>query len=339
MGVPQQTFTRNALNFVLMVAVAFPALYFQYFLTNDCIGHDVQIHNATLTATQLLALDKGAICKLGIEQPLITVNVIFFLNVCVLFWVLSLIQGSTWLIDPYWTIIPVMIAHFYASHPAAQSNWLRSTISLVLVWIWSVRLTHSYFRREEWQFGAREDWRFTELQRKNPGQWWWQSFFIAYFSQQFMLVGITLPLYGIHSSAEPFHPILDTLATILCIAGLVMAYFADTQLRNFMIENEKRVKEGKPKVLILDSGVWRYSRRPNYFGEQLWWWGLSLYACNVGQYWMIIGTLFNSICMVKVTHMVEQKMLENKEREQAYREYMRTTSAWIPWFKGKAKAQ
>ena len=80
----------------------------------------------------------------------------------------GLLQKSFWLIDPYWTLLPPLVAVFYLVHPTCSHaqhppDWTRSGASLVLIAVWSVRLTHSYFRREEWKFGQREDWRYTKM--------------------------------------------------------------------------------------------------------------------------------------------------------------------------------
>ena len=88
------------------------------------------------------------------------------------------------LIDLYWTVIPVMLVHYFASHPLAKADAARSAVVTVLTWIWSVRLTHNYFRRERWQWGAREDWRFNEMRKEYGRPWWWISFFAVYLSQQ-----------------------------------------------------------------------------------------------------------------------------------------------------------
>lgn len=98
------------------------------------------------------------------------------------------------MIDLYWTVIPVMLVHYYASHPMTVKDGLRSVVVIGLTWVWSVRLTHNYFRREKWQWGEREDWRFNEMRRQYGKQWWWVSFFAVYFSQQVMPSRSTLSL-------------------------------------------------------------------------------------------------------------------------------------------------
>lgn len=98
---------------------------------------------------------------------------------------LSLIViGLFQMIDLYWTVIPVLLVHYFATHPLAECNSWRSRLVIFLTWVWNVRLTHSYFRRERWQFGAREDWRFSDMRLQYGKNWWWVSFFAVYLSQQ-----------------------------------------------------------------------------------------------------------------------------------------------------------
>jgi steroid 5-alpha reductase family enzyme len=261
-------------------------------------------------------------------HPITVVNVLFFLNVCVVFWLVSLAQKSAWLIDAHWTTLPVLIGLFYASHPSAQGERTRSLLVLGLVGLWSARLTHSYFRREGWQFGAREDWRFAE--RRASPNFWWMSFFYAFVSQQVLLVGLTLPLWAIEQRATPFGwP--DLAIAVLALGGIVIAYLADTELHRFVRDNQAREARGEPRVLVLETGLWRYARHPNYFGEQLFWWSLALYGARVGHAWVIVGPLLNSLLMYVSSRMVEARMLAASWRADAYREYASRTALWIPW--------
>lgn len=266
------------------------------------------------------------------HHPLLLANVLFFFNVNFLFWAISHVQSSHWMIDLYWTVIPVMLAHYYATHPLGQYNSWRSRIVILLTWVWALRLTHNYLRREKWQLGAREDWRFTDMRAQYGHHWWWVSFFAVYASQQLFLIGVCLPYYAVHLTNKPLN-VWDFIATLVSLSGVVVAYFADTQLHDFVSRNEKLKELGKPIVANLDYGLWHYSRHPNYFGEQLWWWGLVIFAWNLGQGWTFVGSLVNSMCLAYVTVLVEQRMLKQGYRAEAYRLYQKTTSVWIPWFK------
>ena len=85
------------------------------------------------------------------------------------------------MIDPYWSIIPPLIAHFYRLHASTLATVsARGDLMLIIVWIWSIRLTHSYFRREEWKFGEREDWRYNKMATVDyPKSWPIMSFFLV----------------------------------------------------------------------------------------------------------------------------------------------------------------
>jgi len=133
--------------------------------------------------------------------------------------------------DPLWSILPPMYLVMWAMHPLAVFG-LRTQTALVLTLIWSYRLTYSYFRREEWKFGTREDWRYYKMSQdfgKPPMKWYVISFFAVGIAQHPMIVGISLPLYSVCFGSEAAKPfgVLDFVATFFCLMGLMVAYFAD----------------------------------------------------------------------------------------------------------------
>eukprot|EP00392_Amoebophrya_sp_AT5.2_P003881 g3886.t1 len=192
-------------------------------------------------------------CAWLLREPFATVNLLFFLNVSLGFWLIGWIQKSFWLIDPYWTFLPPLIGHFYrlavekedAARGAKSEIPARSAVALALVWAWALRLTHNYFRRENWKFGEREDWRYTKMQRDFPKSWPVLSFFAVGIAQQPMLVGISWPLLYVpkHSPISVYPPeftAIDAVATAGAVAGIAIAFVADNQLRKYMLENERR---------------------------------------------------------------------------------------------------
>jgi len=289
-------------------------------------------------------------CEMALAHPLFSSSWLFFWNVTVGFWLVGCAQRSFWLIDPFWTLLPPLIGAFYASHPDASPPCpLRLSAALVLVCLWSARLTHSYFRREEWKFGQQEDWRYTAMAEANPLMWWVLSFFAVGLAQQPMLLGLCLPLYAAalgHTSlpapesARPWG-LLDLCGCTGCLLGLLVARAADDSLSAFMAANKARVSAGKSKVLLLESGLWNYSRHPNYLGETLFWSSLGLFGCAAGHPWTLAGAAFNTLVLVSVTYMTEAKMCARPERRAAYERYIRTTSCWIllPKFRDRGAAQ
>ncbi|KAK7258398.1 hypothetical protein RIF29_23972 [Crotalaria pallida] len=329
---------RNVKNAIIACLVPLPSiLFYLSFLKN----YDSAMNN---NATKFPSF-WSTLWTWCYHHPLLLVNVLFFFNVNVLFWVIGLIQSSHWMIDPYWTVIPVMLVHYYSAHPLLLLGgdddehdyyFWRSRIVILLTWVWSIRLIHNYFRREKWQWGAKEDWRFTVLSQQYGKQWWWASFFAIYLPQQVFLIGLSLPFYVVHSINN--HPlnVWDLVAIVICVSGIIIAYFADTQLYNFVTRNNKLKGLDEPLVPILNSGLWYYSRHPNYFGEQLWWWGLVVFAWNLGHGWAFIGALVNTMCLAYVTKLVEERMLKQDYRAEAFSLYQKTTSMWVPWFKSSS---
>lgn len=88
------------------------------------------------------------------------------------------------MIDLYWMVIPTLLLHYFATHPLAEYNGWRSRLVMFLTAAWSLRLSHCYLRREKWQLGDREDWRFNDMRRRHGRNWWWISLFAVYISQQ-----------------------------------------------------------------------------------------------------------------------------------------------------------
>ncbi|CAL0317997.1 unnamed protein product [Lupinus luteus] len=318
------TISQNLKNAIIAFLVPLPSILFYISFLNN--------YDSAIATDPNFSSFSSTLWTWCYHHPLLLVNALFFLNVNVLFWVIGQIQSSHWVIDPYWTVIPVMLVHYYAAHPLAQYDLWRSRIVILLTWVWSIRLTHNYFRREKWQWGTREDWRFTEMSHQYGKHWWWLSFFAVYVSQQVFLIGLSLPLYVVHSINQPLN-IWDLVAIVVCLSGIVIAYFADTQLYEFKSRNNRLKRLGKPVVPVLDYGLWYYSRRPNYVGEQLWWWGLVVFAWSLGHGWTFVGALVNTMCLAYVTKLVEDRILKQESRADAFRLYQKTTSVWIPWFK------
>ncbi len=321
--------SRNLVNAALVLLVPWPSILFAAWLfawfPDGVVPADPGWGALSLSAS----LDTWA--AFALHHPIATVNLLFLLNVDLLFWVIALAQRNAWLIDPYWTLIPPLIAAFYAFHPWADAFDLRAGLAWALLGVWSLRLTGNYFRREQWRFGFREDWRFARM-RAESRHFWWTQLFIVWVAQHFMLVGLTLPFWAIHFRAAPFDWV-DAGLLLAAAAGIVVAHFADTSLDAFMRENEVRVARDEPKIRLLESGLWRYSRHPNYFGEQLFWWALAGFGFVLGAPWVIAGTALNSTVLAAVTVMQERRMLEVPERRALYEAYRRRVSVWVPWFR------
>lgn len=322
---------KNGMNALLVLLAPIPAvvctwILFHWFPANAIpeprLGSEIQ------SANQLAAW--------LLHHPLITANIFYFVFVDLAFWMIALVQRNSWLIDPYWTLLPLFLAGFYLAHPMAAPDLTRAMLACTALAVWSVRLTGNYLRREGWRFGLREDWRYAKMRRERPG-FWWEQFFVVQLAQHLMLVGLTLPFWAIGFRSQPAG-ILDFVALATALVGIAIAGVADTQLDRFMRRNIDRVRRGEPKIGLLDTGLWSLSRHPNYFGEQLFWWSIAAFGFVCGEPWVVIGTAFNSVVLASVTVMTERRMMEVPERSAHYADYRRRTSVLIPWKPGAIRS-
>jgi steroid 5-alpha reductase family enzyme len=315
---------RNLLNALLVLMVPLPAVLCAWLLFDRFPADSIP---AAPAWTEVDSADQLAAWLL--HHPLVAANVFYFVFVNLVFWLIAIVQRSSWLIDPYWTLLPLLLAWFYLAHPMATPDGTRAFLACAALVVWSARLTYNYFRRERWRFGLREDWRYAKMRRERSG-FWWEQFLVVHIVQHLLLVGLTLPFWAISFCSQPPGP-LDFVAFGLALAGVAIAGAADTQLDRFMRANEERLARGEPKVWLLETGLWRYSRHPYYFGEQLFWWSIAAFGIACGEPWVVVGTLLNSCVLAAVTVMTERKIAEVPERSALFADYRSRTSVWIPW--------
>jgi len=195
----------------------------------------------------------------------------------------------------------------------------RQILTTILVAVWAVRLSiHIQFRHH----GKPEDFRYRAWR-----QAWGKSFYIRTYVEVFILQGILLflistPIIYINSNANPPIGNLDLIGWFVWLTGFFFEAVGDFQLIRFA---HNPVNKGR----IIRSGLWPYTRHPNYFGEVLLWWGIFLIALSVpGAWWTIIGPVTITFLILKVSGipMLEAKYQGNAE----YEAYQRQTSSFFP---------
>jgi len=195
----------------------------------------------------------------------------------------------------------------------------RPLLVTTLVAVWGIRLSlHIHFRNR----GKPEDFRY-----RNWREDWGSSFYRRTYLQVFILQGILLvlisvPVIYINSTSNPPLGYLDLLGVLLWASGFLFEAVGDFQLRRFARNPENKGR-------IIQTGLWRFSRHPNYFGEVLLWWGIFAIALAVpGALWTVIGPATITYLILKVSGI---PMLEAKYRGNAeYEAYQRRTSSFFP---------
>ena len=197
----------------------------------------------------------------------------------------------------------------------------RQMLVTALVTVWGIRLAwHIHTRNNK----KGEDYRY-QAWREAWGKWFLiRSYFQVYILQGALLFLIALPILYIQHTSYSTLNFRDLIGGLIWGIGFFFEVVGDAQLRAF-------AKDTKNKGKILTTGLWRYTRHPNYFGEVTQWWGIWLLTLGAN-YWYfgIIGPITISFLILKVSGipMLEAKYKGNKEFE----EYKKKTSAFIPWF-------
>ncbi|HSN72993.1 MAG TPA: DUF1295 domain-containing protein [Steroidobacteraceae bacterium] len=231
-------------------------------------------------------------------------------------WLLSLPLRNVSIVDSMWSIKFVIAAAVYA--------WLtmplgpRGMLVLALVTIWALRLAGYITWRNQ---GHGEDFRYQQIRANNEPNFAFKSLYIVFGLQAALAWVISLPLLAAVNSSGPLNA-LDYAGVVLWVVGFVFEAGGDLQLARFKADPANKGK-------VLDSGLWRYTRHPNYFGDFCIWWGFYLIAVAAGGAWSILGPILMSVLLLKVSGVA---LLEKdiSERRPAYREYIERTNAFFP---------
>lgn len=229
--------------------------------------------------------------------------------------------------DPYWSVAPPVIALYLAALPEAQgAPELRQVLVLLLVFAWALRLTLNWARG--WTGLQHEDWRYVDIRERTGRHYWLASLSgIHVFPTLQVYLGCLALWPALVTGTRP-PGLLDALAAAVTAGAIGIELVADEQLRAFR-------RNARPGA-VLSSGLWAWSRHPNYFGEIAFWWGLGLFgvAADPGAVWCLVGALAISVMFVAASvPMIDRRMVA---RRPGYAEHARRTSSLVPWPPRKA---
>lgn len=253
--------------------------------------------------------------------PLFALNLAVAIAAVLILWLISIPLRDVSIIDMVFALIFGLIAA--VSFIVGDGSPVRKTVVALLLGIWALRITAHLVRRN---WGHGEDPRYTKLRSWVQGEreFYWLSLKKVFLLQGAVIWLASLPVQAAMVFGEP--ATLGWPARIgiaVWSLGFVFEAVADRQLTRFKADPNNRGK-------VLDTGLWRYSRHPNYFGELCVWWGLFLIACdNPLGVITVIGPLVYSHLVINITG---QRTLDKKlaKEKPGYREYMETTSGLIP---------
>ena len=218
-----------------------------------------------------------------VEGLMLLINLVVVFTMMFLLWLVSLVRRDVSIIDPVWGLgfIVVAWATCIQSWPVSS----RMILVTVLVTIWGLRLSGYLFWRS---IGEPEDARYAAMRKHHGDRFWWVSLITVFGLQAFLLWLIAFPIQFVGFNADGASlGWLDVVGVMLWLVGFFFESVGDWQLARFRGDPNNRGK-------VLDSGLWRYTRHPNYFGDFLiyvsfalsgaWIWGIFSPIANLGQY-------------------------------------------------------
>lgn len=234
-----------------------------------------------------------------------------------LWFVVSLVKKRNDVADVAWGLGFVLVT--WVSFFLSDDSGARGLLASLLVSVWGVRLAWHIHTRNK---GKTEDYRYLAW-RKEWGKWFYiRSYAQVYLLQGTLLFLIVIPVLFINKDVGASLGLLDFVGVAVWLLGFYFEVVGDAQLARF-------IKDPTNKGKLMQSGLWAYTRHPNYFGEVTQWWGIWLIALSVPNGLLaIVGPLTITVLIVKVSGipMLEKKMAEHPD----FAEYKRTVSAFIP---------
>ena len=235
--------------------------------------------------------------------------------------VFSVRHDNSSLYDPYWSVAPIPIVAYWATC-APSAPGLRATLVLLLVTTWGVRLTANWVAR--WHGMQDEDFRYREI-RARAGRLYWPASLVSIhlLPTAWVFLGL-LPTWP--ALSQRGRPIgwLDWVALGVTAGAIAIEGLSDLELRRF-------IRTRRDASAVLEQGLWRFSRHPNYFGEIGFWWGLWLFgvAADPSWAWTAVGPASITLLFLLVSiPWMDRRMLS---RHPDWAERMEATSALVPW--------
>ncbi len=231
-------------------------------------------------------------------------------------WLLSLALRNTGIVDVFWGL--AIAGAGVAWVGVAPQDGPRGVLAATLAVVWALRLGGHILWRG---WGRPEDRRYREIRARNQPGFAWKSLYLVFGLQAVLAWLVAFPLYGAAVSTAPLGA-LDYAGVALWVFGFGYEAIADAQLAGFQ-------RRGGAERGVMQAGLWRYSRHPNYFGECVLWWGLWLVAAGGGAWWTAFGPALLTFFLLKVSGVaLTEKDIADRRPE--YRDYIRRTSAFFP---------
>jgi steroid 5-alpha reductase family enzyme len=257
----------------------------------------------------------------SIFHPILVVLVLDVIATLTIF-LFSVAFNNSSIYDPYWSLIPPIIIAFWLFDRFSPADLtILHWIILSLVSVWSVRLTWNWLAR--WRGIKDEDWRYIAFRFRYQEYYWVVSLFGIHLFPTLIVLIACLSIYPALMLGEGTMGLMEWTAAGITLSAILIEGISDFQLRRYICD--------KNTCDFISSGLWKYSRHPNYFGEVLFWVGLFLFSTGLQHvyWWIVPGPVFMILLFYSYSiPAIDKRMIRRKT---GYREYSKRTSALIPW--------
>lgn len=233
-------------------------------------------------------------------------------------WVISLMVNNASIVDIVWGLGFAITSWVLALTIDGDST--RQILLAVMVGVWGVRLGGYLAKRN---IGHGEDWRYKAMRKKKGPKFGLISLVTVFGLQGVLMWVVSLPVQFGNADDSPGVGPLAVIGIIVWITGLGFEAIGDLQLARF-----KKNPDNAGKVM--DQGLWRLTRHPNYFGDALLWWGIGLVGAETGSGVIgLVGPLVMTVFLLRVSGvpMLERSLMKRRE---GYADYVARTSGFIP---------
>jgi len=233
-------------------------------------------------------------------------------------WIFSMLLQNASLYDPYWSVQPIVILSLLLLRQERFD--IGSVLICMVILFWGIRLTANWFTTFD-GLGS-QDWRYDQLKAQTGRLFQVVNLIGIQLMPTFIVFLCILPA-AYYMELDSSFSLKNIIGLTISMVGALIQLTADVQMHNFRKRNADRSK-------IIRSGLWKYSRHPNYLGEILMWWGiyLTFVVVHVDYYYLGVGAIVNTLLFLLISiPMAEKHLASYKE---GYEEYRNETRKLLP---------
>ncbi len=252
------------------------------------------------------------------EEQFLLKLLIIDIAMTVVIYLFSVIFKNASIYDPYWSVIPIVLS-IYASWILGDFH-TQNLLMIGLIGIWGIRLTFNFFKT--FKNLNTQDWRYDHFKNKFPKLWPLINLIGIHLSPTLIVFTCMLSVFEfMKTSPNVVINLSSVIAIIIILVAIVIEAVADYQMHKFLKSRQNNE--------LINVGLWKRSRHPNYFGEILFWWGIYLLmlSLNENMWVLFLGPMLNTLMFVFISVPLAEK--RQIKKNSAYLEYKKTTNTFL----------